>query len=100
LRGIKAQLHERPDVPAQQAVIDLVEIGEIVDRIAVRIFVVMPFSSSRIAMKATVLNGGGLPHGVQIPAISIAQRQVGRGPTQKLSPRSAERAVAAACAGR
>ena len=56
----EAQLDEGPDAVCEQAVVDLIDVGEVVNRIALRVFVVDADLVVKDGVEADVLEVGGL----------------------------------------
>ncbi len=75
LFGRKTQLDKRLDAVIQQAVIDVVDVGPVVDRLAILIFVVHAHFVMKDGMEAHVLEVGRSLHCSQIASIVFAQRQ-------------------------
>src|SRR5580704_16552174 len=77
LCGHETYLDKRTNAVLQQAVVDLIDVGKIVDGIARGIFVVQAYFVVENRMEADVVETGGLLHHAEIVAVAFAQRQDG-----------------------
>ena len=82
----EAELDEGLHVVGQQAIVDLVDVGEVVDRLALLVFVVNADIVIQDAVKANVLEAGDLAHRPQVAAIGIAQAEHGPAGAEHLLP--------------
>ena len=70
----KAQLYKWPDTIGQQAIINLIDIGPVVDRLPLLILVVGCGFAVKDGMKADVADIGDLFHLPQVVAVTLAKR--------------------------
>ena len=71
----EAQFNERPHAIRQQAIVNLIHVRKVVNRIAVRILIVEPGFVVENSVEADVLEAGRLLHLAQVLAIGVAQAQ-------------------------
>ncbi len=75
--GHEADLNEGPHAVGEEAVINLIDVGKVVDGIALRILVVDADFVMKDGVKAHVIEVGDLLYGAEIVAIAFAQRENG-----------------------
>ncbi len=90
LVGHEAELDERLHVGGQQPIIDLIDVREVVDRLALLVFVVDADIVEQDAVKANVLESGDLAHRSQVVAIGVAQAEHGPPRAEHLLPEMRE----------
>src|SRR5262249_33838908 len=73
--GHKGEFEEWTDTVVQEAVIDLVNVGKIVDGLSLRIFLVHPHLIVENSVEADIFHLGRLLHLAQVTAIAAPQRQ-------------------------
>ena len=71
----EAHFDERPNAVGEQAVINLIDVGPIVDRPALGVFGVDAHFVVEDGVEANITNVGGRFHGPQVAPIAFAQRQ-------------------------
>ena len=90
-RRHEAQLDEGLHAVLEQAVVDLVDVGEVVADRAVRVAVHHAHVVVEDAVEADVAEAGSLAHGVQVLAVIVAQRQRGAAGAEHGFPEVRER---------
>src|SRR5271165_965172 len=71
----ETQFDEGPDAVLQQAIVDLVDVGPVVDRPTPRVLVVDAHFVVEYGMETDILNAGRLAHHSQIAAKAFAERE-------------------------
>src|SRR5208282_5045616 len=71
----EAQLHERPDAVAEQAIVNLVNVGKVVDGIARGVFIVETHLVVENRVEADVLESSRSLHLAQVIPITLSQRE-------------------------
>ena len=74
-RRHEAEFDERLEAVLEQAVVDLVDVGEIVGNLPLRVALHQAHVVVEDAVEADVADAGGLVHGIQVLAVVVAQRQ-------------------------
>src|SRR5882672_6943593 len=82
----ETDLDEGTHAVFQQAVIDLVHVGEVVDRVSLAVLVVYPHLVVKDGVKTHVAKVRGLFQLPQVRAITCAQRQYGAAGSEGLLP--------------
>ncbi len=93
----KADLDQRPHAILQQAIVNLVDVGEVIDRVAVLVLVINTDFVVKDRVEAHVFEIGDLLHGTQILAIAFPQREDGAARTEHLVPEMRERSRLRLC---
>src|SRR5579863_4343852 len=86
LLGHEADFDEGLDAVFEQAVVDLVDVCEVVDRVAVLVFVVDAEFVMKDGVEADVAEVGDFLNGAKIVAIALAQREDGAARAEHLLP--------------
>ena len=73
LFGHEADLDDGADAVGEEAVVDLIDVGEVVDGVAVLVFVVDADLVVEDGVEADVAEVGDLLHGAQVAAVAVAQ---------------------------
>ncbi len=89
--GHEADLDEGANAVGEQAVVDLVDVGEVVDGIALRVFVVDADVVVHDGVEADVLEVGDLLHSLHVVAIALAHGEDGAAGAEHLLPEVWER---------
>src|SRR5580704_6537633 len=89
--GHETQFDEGPHVVLQQPVVNLVNVGEVVDRMAFWVFVVQPYFIMENGVKANVLKIGDGFHFAQVMAITLTQTKDRAAGAEHLLPKMRER---------
>ena len=87
----EADLDNRPHAVLQQTIVDLIDVREVVDRVAVLVFVVDADFVMQDGVKAHILEICYLLYRAQVVAIALAQRENGAPRTEHLFPEVWER---------
>src|SRR5579872_3592343 len=87
----KAQLDEGAHTVSQQPVIDLIQIGKVVDRSSLLVFVVDTDLIVKNGVEADVFEIGDLPYVVKIVAIAFAQGEDGASGAEHFLPEMRKR---------
>ncbi len=74
-RGIKLISTNGRTPFVEQAVVNLIDVGPVVDRLPLRVFRIHAHFVVKDGVKANVLNVGGRFHGPQIAPVAVAQRE-------------------------
>ncbi len=91
LFGHEADLDEGADAVGEQAIVDLIDVGKVVDGIALGVFVVDADVVIHDGVEADVLEVGDLLHGLHVVAIALAHGEDGAAGTEHLLPEMGER---------
>src|ERR1035437_7064399 len=83
----EADFYKGPDTVLQQSVIDLVDIGEVVDGITVLIFVIDPHFVVQDGVKAHVMKVGDLLDCSDIFPVTLSQCENSPSRTKRLLPK-------------
>ena len=75
--GHEADLHKRPHAIGQQPVVDLIDVGPVVDRVALLVLAVDAVLIVEDRVKAHVLEAGDLLYAPQIVAVALTQGEIG-----------------------
>src|SRR5580704_4819505 len=87
----EAQFDKRANAVRSQAVVNLIDVGPIVDWPALRVLVVDAYLVVENGMKTDILNAGGRFRGTKVTTVAIAQGQDGTAGTEHLFPKVRER---------
>ncbi len=82
----EAHLDEGPHAVVQQSIINLIDVGPVVDRLSLRVFRINPHVVVEDRMKANVANVGGRFHGPKLAPVAFAERQNCAARTEHLFP--------------
>src|SRR5580698_9049023 len=86
LFGHEADLDDGTHAVFEQAIVDLVDIGEVIDRVAVLVFVVDAVLVVKNGMETHVMKIGSLLYRAQVVAVALAQRKIGTTGAEHLLP--------------
>src|SRR5580700_8501193 len=84
--GHEAEFHKRADAVLQQAVVNLVDIGKIIERLSLEILVVQAKFIVKDGMEAYVFKSSSVFDGAKVAAIAFAKRQTGATGTEHAFP--------------
>ncbi len=84
--GHEADLDKRPHAVGQQAIVDLIDIGPVVDRVALCVLAVDAILIVEDGVEADVAKAGDLLYLAQIVAVAFAQRKNGAAGAEHLLP--------------
>ena len=83
----EAQFDKRAYAVLQQAVVDLVDVRKIVDRLALRIFVVDSDVIEEDSVEADVLDVGDLLYVAQVATIALSEAEIGTAGAEHVFPK-------------
>src|SRR5260370_2600957 len=97
LVGHKTDLHKRPDSICQQTIVNLIDVGEVVDWSPLVILAINAHFVVENGMEANVAEVRDLLHGLQIVAIALTQAQYRPPRTKHLYPKAEKRVSGRRC---